>query len=366
MATNFSAADPLGADFRAAIQDALTHFVDTKATNLHDISPTLEPMTELARTFLGGGKRLRPAFCYWSAVAAGGAPEHPRPLLRAAASLDVLHVSALMHDDVMDGSNTRRGVPSAHRQFEALHAEREGRGPRDAFGRSGAILLGDLLLVWSAELFDRSGLPTESLAAALPLVHAVRTEVTAGQFLDVMAQTTAKAAEPSRALEMAHHVVEFKSARYTVVRPCQIGAALGGASPELLTALQDFGSPLGRAFQFRDDLLGVFGDEAVTGKPAGDDLREGKRTMLVAHALAQAPEREAAELDAMLGDPHLSTEQVDRARQIIVASGAQELVEQTIADGHREALEALERASMTDEGREALVSLADAAVNREA
>lgn len=362
---HFHPTDPVGADFRAAVQTRVSGFLDERAPELAAIGTELDLPLELARVFTGGGKRIRPAFCYWGRVAAGGAPEDPTALVTAAASLDLLHVSALMHDDVMDSSDTRRGVPAAHLQFERLHRQRTGRGLPEAFGRAGAILLGDLLLVWSEQMLARSGLDPQRLDMARPWVEAMRTEVTCGQFLDVIAQSAPATATLEQALTTANRVVEYKTNRYTVQRPLQFGAALGGADQELQEHLAAFASPIGRAFQFRDDLLGIFGDEELTGKPAGDDLREGKRTVLVAHALAAAPDDEAAELDAMLGDASLGQEQVQRGREIITASGAKEAVEATIDAAYEQAMGALAQARLTDEGRVALTALAEACVRRD-
>ncbi|WP_203569206.1 polyprenyl synthetase family protein [Aestuariimicrobium ganziense] len=366
----FDPRDPVGPAFRDAVGEVLDSFLAERAAALLEISPALEDLTRRALEFSAGGKRLRPAFAWWGHVAAAGEPDDPTALLRACASLDLLHVSALMHDDVMDGSDTRRGVPSAHRQYEALHRDLPGgRGQAEAFGRAGAILLGDLLLVWSTELYDSSGLAPEVLRRAQPLVHAVRSEVTAGQFLDVLAQATGgHPGDPDalrRDLAVAELVLEFKSARYSVRRPVQIGAALGGGDEALVDALGRFGSPLGRAFQLRDDLLGVFGDSQVTGKPAGDDLREGKRTTLIAHALAEAEPADARHLDSLLGSSDLDEEQVDQGRRVIESSGARAQVEADIQTGWQQALDALAGADLTESGRTALVALAEATVQRQ-
>ena len=182
------------------------------------------------------------------------------------------------------------------------------------------------------------------LARAQPLLAAVRAEVTGGQYLDIAAQTRRPLdarRDPESVLAQVRRVVEFKTARYTVVRPLQIGAALGGAGPELLAALGRYGSPLGRAFQYRDDVLGVFGDEAVTGKPAGDDLREGKLTVLIANAMGAASEAEAERLDALLGSA-LTEAEVAEARAIISGSGALAATEREIEEATAEALAALE------------------------
>jgi len=357
----FAADDPLGAPFRDAVGDCLRSFIEGQTARLTGVGPQLAALSELALAFTAGGKRLRPAFCWWG-YAAIAEPVDTGALLRAASSLDLLHVSALVHDDVMDASDTRRGLPAAHRQFEVWHVDGNLFGSPESFGRAAAILLGDLLLVWSMEAFTGSGLPVEALARATPLLNAMRTEVTCGQFLDVLAQ-----AEPVAGvdlMDLVPRVVEFKTSRYTVIRPLQVGAALAGADERVLAALQAYGSPLGRAFQFRDDVLGVFGEPRVTGKPAGDDLREGKRTVLVAHAMELASETAKERLSGLLGSPELDDTDVTTAREILVTSGALAATERRIADDLAAALAALDDAPLRHEAVTAMRQLAELATSR--
>ena len=359
----FAADDPLGAPFRDAIGERLRAFIESRTPQLIAVAPQVAALADLSLLFTGGGKRLRPAFCWWG-HAAIAEPTHPDALLRAAAGLDLLHVSALVHDDVMDASDTRRGLPAVHRQFESRHVEAHLLGSPEAFGQAGAILLGDLLLVWSMELFHASGMPVEALARATPLLDAMRTEVICGQFLDVFAQ-----AEPVGAMDLmalVPRVVEFKTSRYTVIRPLQVGAALAGADETALAALAAYGSPLGRAFQFRDDVLGVFGEPGLTGKPAGDDLREGKRTVLIAHALELASETAKERLIGLLGSSELDAADVATAREIIVTSGALAATEQRIDADRTLALAALEDAPLRAEAITALTTLAELSTSRSA
>jgi geranylgeranyl diphosphate synthase, type I len=368
---------PLSQAFRDAVSAEINDFLSEQSSVLDSMGPELVPVHLMASQMLCGGKRIRPAFCVWGYVAAAGNPsnEELKSLLTAAGSLDVLHVSALIHDDLMDSSDLRRGRPAAHRQFEALHANAGWLGDSAAFGRAGAILLGDLLVMWSAQMLHGAGVEQSALERALPIVEAMRTEVTCGQYLDMVAQ-----AHPLRkrapaigslkptielALDDASRVVEYKAARYTVQRPCQIGAAIGGGDDELYFALGAYGSPLGRAFQFRDDLLGVFGDPQVTGKPVGDDLREGKRTVLVAHAYAHSGDAGQKLLLQRLGDPGLDETGISELQQVIVESGARDAVESMINEYHERALKALHDTEITEEGRAGLTALADAAVRRE-
>ncbi len=370
-------ASPLSQPFREAISAEINVFLGEQSSVLDSMGSELVPVHLMASQLLSGGKRIRPAFCMWGYVAAAGLPSSAelKPLLKAAASLDVLHVSALVHDDVMDSSDLRRGRPAAHRQFEALHANAGWLGESLAFGKAGAILLGDLLVMWSVQMLQGSGVDPSALERALPIVEAMRTEVTCGQYLDMVAQ-----AHPLRqrapaigslrpaielSLDDASRVVEYKSARYTVQRPSQMGASLGRADDQVYFALGAYGSPLGRAFQFRDDLLGVFGDPQLTGKPTGDDLREGKRTVLVAHAYAHAGEAERKLLVSRLGDASLDADGVAQLQEVITSTGARDAVESMISEGYDRAMRALRDADITDEGRAGLTALADAAVRRD-
>lgn len=358
-------ADPLSEDFRSLVGVEIDTFITDRATTLANLGPELGDLASLASAFTAGGKRLRPAFCSWGYLSAAGGDQLPESVLRAAASLDLLHVSALIHDDVMDASQTRRGLPAAHVQLAARHAAAGNRGSAEDFGRGGAILLGDLLLMWSVELFNTCGVAPAALGAAQPLIAAVRAEVTGGQYLDITAQTRPleqARRDPEEVLGQVRRVVEYKTARYTVIRPLQIGAALGGGDAPLLAMLAAYGSPLGRAFQYRDDILGVFGDERLTGKPTGDDLREGKLTVLVVEAMARASEAAAARLQQLLGTD-LDAAGVAEAQSIIVDSGALATTEAEVTRGAEQAWAAL--AGIDEPARSGLTRLVELSTQRD-
>jgi geranylgeranyl diphosphate synthase type I len=308
---------------------------------------------------VSGGKRFRAAFCYWGFHAVSGPSDtDDEALLRACASLELLHASALVHDDYMDASDTRRGRPATHRGLADRHRHAGWRGDPEQYGASAAILLGDLLLSWSDELLRRCGLPTDRVMAALDVFDRCRSEVITGQFLDVSVQARGVAD-----VDAAMTVLRFKSAKYSIERPLHIGATLAGADDAQLAELSAFGLPLGEAFQLRDDLLGVYGDPSATGKPAGDDLVEGKRTVLVALALDGARAEEAARLDAALGTS-LSPAEVAELRGVIDRSGAHAQVEEVISRLADRATDALARAGMDDRARAVLHDLATAVTVR--
>jgi geranylgeranyl diphosphate synthase type I len=349
------------AAFRARVQEALDAFLDAQTTRLAPLGDDAVRLLAEARASVSGGKRFRAAFCYWGFRAVTGASydeSDEATLVRACASLELLHASALVHDDFMDASDTRRGRPATHRGFAAEHARDGWRGDPEQYGAAAAILLGDLLLSWSDELLRRCGLPHDRVLAALDVFDRCRSEVIAGQFLDVSVQARGVAD-----VDAAMTVLRYKSAKYSIERPLHIGAALAGGDEQQLRQLSAFGLPLGEAFQLRDDLLGVFGDPVETGKPAGGDLVEGKRTVLVALALDAAPQEDAARLDAALGTP-LSVAEVSELRRVIEASGAREQVERVIGDLAHRATEALARADLGSPARDVLLELATAATHR--
>ena len=319
-----------------------------------ELLPALEALTEL----LAAGKRLRPAFCYWGWRSAGG-QDCPQ-ILAAAAALELLHASALVHDDVMDASDTRRGRPSLHRQFAARHAGQHWRGSPESFGLGAAILLGDLLLSWTDVMYHASGLTAAALRRGQAVLDLMRTEVIAGQYLDLLGQ-----AAGNGTVEGALRVAEFKTARYTIERPLQLGAALAGSpGGPVAAAFSAYGRPLGVAFQLRDDILGVFGDPAQTGKPASDDVREGKRTVLLAIARARAGAAQARIIDERLGDPRLDEAGAAEVRAVITDTGALAACETMIDQHVAEAVAALGQAPVTGEARAALAELAVAATAR--
>ncbi len=364
------------------VQADLDRFLDSREPVLDAIAADLTPFIAYARDLLSGGKRFRALFCYWGWQAASGHASTFDPMgdepddavdlaavVLAASALEIFHAAALVHDDIMDNSDTRRGRPSAHKRFEQMHGAASWLGSASGFGRSGALLLGDLLLGWSDELFDdglRSLRDDDAGRRARAEFNRMRTEVTVGQYLDILEERAWQSHPEEELLERAHRVIVYKSAKYSIEAPLAIGASLAGGTAEQIGALRRFGLPLGVAYQLRDDLLGVFGDAAVTGKPSGDDLREGKRTVLVATARTRMPASSRRLLDELLGDHDLSDQQVRMLQASIRDSGAVEQVERVIDDNVERALDALADAPISAASRVQLTRLADTVTRRTA
>jgi geranylgeranyl diphosphate synthase type I len=347
------------------VNTRLETFVADRELILRSLGPDLEPFIDFSRQFLSGGKRFRAQFAllgYGTQIA-----EIPDHAIDVACALEIFHAAALVHDDIMDKSDTRRGAPAAHRRFEGVHVNSGWAGSSPDFGTSAALLFGDLLLAFSDELLASGLLQSTDRLSALRSrqeFDRMRLDVTAGQYLDIVEERAWPSIERIDALSRAHRVVIYKSAKYSIEAPLVIGASLAGADDEHIAALRDFGLPLGVAFQLRDDLLGVFGDPSVTGKPAGDDLREGKRTVLIALAQRELPAADSRELDSLLGSAHLTDAEIASIRDTLVRSGAVDQVEELITENVGLAGEALHHSGFTAMAMEELWALADGVTQR--
>ena len=343
---------------RKQIDHELSLFAKDQSDDLNQIGSELAPVAEaMTRFIIDGGKRFRPTFAYLGYLGAGG--NESAEIIRACAALELVHVCALMHDDVMDGSDTRRNNPAIHRYFESLHRNNSYQGNSEKFGIAAAILLGDLALVWADRLLIESGITDHQLVSSMPLFTEMREELMAGQYLDVLEGALATAS-----IERSLKIARFKSGKYSIERPLHFGAALAGASADLFATYSEYGLPLGEAFQLRDDILGVFGDPQITGKPAGDDLREGKRTVLIAMVYESASAASKGLLDRLLGQPDLSSDQIEKLRNIINDSGATERCERLITELRDRALLALRDSSISTTIRPMLEEMAHTATSR--
>jgi geranylgeranyl diphosphate synthase type I len=305
------------------------------------------PIDEIARLVLAGGKRLRPAFCFWGFVGAGGDPTDEL-VIDAGAALELLHAFALFHDDVMDGSLTRRGEPTTNAKFEASHGAEKLAGESRRFGDGVAILVGDLAYVYSDQLM-RNASPQ-----AWTIWNELRIELNFGQYLDMLGS-----AMNERRREKAERICRYKSGKYTIERPLHLGALL--AAPirdDLIPVLSTYGLPLGDAFQMRDDVLGAFGDTAITGKPVGDDLREGKPTPLMAIATARANAAQLKELQ-LVGNQDLTPAQIARVQEVIRETGALDELETVITRLTDEAIAAVQNVPFAQSVRDEMITLAE-------
>lgn len=361
-----SEAAPSAADLAGAVTDQLRDYLAHRRAEAAYIGADYDGLIGVLEDFvLLGGKRLRPAFAYWGYRAVTAGPDDPvgDDTLRLFSALELLHACALVHDDVIDDSATRRGMPTAHVHFARLHRDRGWRGSADQFGRSAAILLGDLSLVWADDIVASADLPDDGRRRVQRVWSDIRTEVLGGQYLDIVAESSG-----AHSIDSAMNVNTYKTASYTVSRPLQLGAAAAADRPDAQAAFQRFGTDLGVAFQLRDDVLGVFGDPAVTGKPSGDDLRSGKRTVLLAEAVERAENSDpaAAELLRSSVGTDLTDGQVRRLCQAIEDVGALAAVEERIGLMTARALSVLETVPINAPAKAGLAELAGLAANRSA
>ena len=334
------------------VEDVLRKLLEAERERWAAVPHANTLIDELRRAVLSGGKRLRPTFCHWGYVGAGGSAP-AAGVLRLGAALELLHTFALVHDDVMDGSATRRGAPSTHAVLAARHELHDWRGECRRFAEGTAVLVGDLAFSLSQRVV------AELPAQVQSTWHQMCGELVLGQYLDM-----AGAAVGERDAGFAIRVASLKSGQYTIIRPLQLGAALAGGLDRIGTVYAAYGEPLGHAFQLRDDLLGVFGDPAVTGKPAGDDLREGKPTLLLALTTARAP-MSARTVLGRIGRPELTEADVATVTELILTTGAAADVARRIEAAVERARAALDHPGLHPSAVGPLYALAEAAAWRD-
>lgn len=349
-----------------AVEAALRGFFESRRPLTEAVGGTFTDATATLEAFvLRGGKRVRPAFAWTGWLGAGGDPNggDADAVLRACAALELVQACALVHDDIIDSSATRRGFPTLHVEFAHRHSVGGWAGYPGKFGESVAILLGDLALSWADDMVRESGVDAAAQARIAPVWSAMRTEVLGGQYLDISTEVTG-----DESVAAALRISRYKTAAYTIERPLHLGAALAGADDALIAAYREFGTDIGIAFQLQDDLLGVFGDPAVTGKPSGDDLREGKRTVLFAEALVRADASDPGTADFLrrgIG-ADLTDDQVQRMRQVITDLGAVDAVQARIDDLTAAGLRALDASTATAAAKDELRAMAVAVGRRSA
>ena len=350
----------------AGVEAVLEAHVDRQAAALVEVDASLHEVVVGLRALLQGGKRLRAAFCLAGARAAPGPHEDVPGVWPAAAALEMFHLAALVHDDVMDRSEQRRNQPTVHRAFSERHATEHYDGDPRTFGDGVAVLAGDLCLTWSDDLLSAAQAAAgrhrpERSRAARRVWEEMRTQVLAGQYLDLLGQ-----ARPGSGSAAADRVLIYKSAKYTVTHPLLLGAALGGADTLLLDQLDRFGLAVGEAFQLRDDVLGVFGDPDLTGKPVSDDVREGKRTLLVTYAAEHGTTAQRGVLERHLGDPDGGADGLRAVREVITGTGALGRVEARIESRIEQAHDVLATMGVDERTRRTLGALSDACAWRAA
>lgn len=344
--------DQLLAELRQLIDTEQQRFLTSSLAQLCAFDERLTPLANELDAYMRDGKRLRPILLLLGFLSAGEYPGEVTDALGPALALELLHTCALMHDDIIDQAATRRGRPSVHTGFAVRHQHDRLSGDHDLYGVAVAILLGDLAFTYADKAFFATNAQPETLLAAFRNFTLLREEVMAGQFLDVEA-----AAQQNTDTDTALRIAALKSGRYSVARPLEIGAVLAGAQASHVSGLFAFGEPLGRAFQLQDDLLGVFGDAATTGKSISSDLAENKRTVLIAETLARVDEPTRQYVEAQLGPNTLDPDIAARLRDIIVTCGARAAVEQRIATETARAEHALARLAVHPTYRQAFVTV---------
>lgn len=350
-----------------AVEDHMQAFFTSQERLLHKISIESVELLNAIRRLCSGGKRIRALLSYWGYRGAG-AHDISNEIVKAGVAIELFQTAALIHDDIIDRSDTRRGAPSVHRGFEYEHQKQQWLTSSENYGTSSAIIAGDLCLSWSEMMFSSIGDKALWGSEARHIFDLMRTEVMAGQYLDIFNEVV-----PSRgyqqSLQYARNIIRYKSAKYSCEHPLSLGGALAlnissDESSSLLEQYRSFGLPLGEGYQLRDDVLGVFGEPQETGKPAGDDLKEGKRTVLIALVEKNAPREHWELLNSQLGNPELNDDEISQLRKIITDSGALAEVEKDIESTRNEVFSALESMQIDELTRVALAGIVSKMLHR--
>ncbi|MFC7977181.1 polyprenyl synthetase family protein [Streptomyces cinereoruber] len=361
--------DPLQVDegVPAAVEEHLAAVLRRRAADAADADPDFaaDIADRVAAFALGGGRRLRAEFLWWAMRGSGGGARETPASLGVAAALELVQTCALIHDDVMDGSPLRRGRPSVHVQLDARFGTAERALPCGTFGGAAAVLAGDLALAWADDAFAEAVAALPSAPRAAGVWRVMRTEMVAGQYLDLRAQVTGDASA-----DRAARTAVLKTALYSMGHPLALGATLAGAPEGTVRALREAGRSAGLAFQLHDDVRGAFGDPAATGKPVGEDIREGKATYLLAVAgerCAELGDRAGLGLlQRITGGARTTEEDVDRALDLLVSCGARDRVARRVEELCARGAETVARAGLTRDAADRIGELFGAACGLEA
>ncbi|OGY25176.1 MAG: hypothetical protein A2Z11_00045 [Candidatus Woykebacteria bacterium RBG_16_43_9] len=333
-------------------------YLDEKIAEASKIHPETTVLGEEIRRFVAaGGKRVRPAFAYSAYVASSG--RSFEAILYASAALELLHAFALIHDDIIDKADLRRGEPSVHKAFEYFHKNRKFKGSSQKFGIDTAILVGDLALSFADELLNTAPFPSERIRRAKSYYDLMKKQVLYGEYLDVLVPVKGQVTE-----EDILKILEYKTAKYTIERPLHIGAVLAGAEEEDLIVYSSYGVPLGQAFQMQDDVMGTFGSEEKIGKPTDSDIKEGKQTMLVVKAYEFSSSSDRKVLNRVIGNNKATNEEIEEAREIIRQCGALDYSQNLSYKLINSAKAAIREAKLVEEGRNYLLEAADYLLTR--
>ncbi len=339
--------------FRGELEARLEDWLRRRRGELTaEAAESAELVGRLDPYILGGGKRLRPALLYYAYRGCGG--EAQEWVMPASMAVELLHTYLLIHDDIMDRAETRRGQPAAHVAFGEDHRRRGWRGSADRHGESTAILLGDLAYSYAVELFHAAAAKGDAGADVRRSFATMCHEVIVGQYLELTAGYRSGLTEDDLL-----RVLRMKSGRYSVQRPIELGALMARAADGAVEGLSRFGLRIGEAFQLQDDLLGMFGDSEEVGKPVGSDLAEGKFTVLIHSTLERAGAADAEVVRSALGNPALGAAEIERVRAIIRASGAERKVRGMVEERLLAAGRLLAGLDLTPQGREFFEGLTD-------
>lgn len=351
---------------RKKTQQTLDIFLEQKTNELKEISNNCTPLINSIKTLTNNGKKLRAIICFWGWQSVTETKDETN-IYKIAAALELFQAAALIHDDIIDNSDTRRNNPTTHKTFSQLHENQNLVGDPENFGKNSAILCGDLCLAWSEELFGQ--IPQISQKTK-EIFNLMRTEVMAGQYLEILQEKTPFSITEKanrQELEEAKKILTYKSAKYSIKNPLLLGATFGLSQKTPQTLLENyakFGMAIGKAFQLRDDVLDIFGDPDIIGKPINGDLQSSKKTVLITLTKQKSNTKEKIILESLLKKTEKQSFEIDILKKIILECGALQEVEDTINKLYEDAFAILEKIEIDKKSKSALQEIINFATKR--
>ena len=345
-------------EIKSRIDKAIASFLDDKIKEASQVSEASKLLMQNIKEFsLRKGKRIRPLMVVYGFKCFS--QEKEEEIIKVSIASELLHDYLLIHDDIMDESDLRRGEPTFHKVYEKIYSEK-GLSGVEQYAENSSLLAGDVLAALAVEPILEADFPAELKVRAVKRFCETNSLTGFGQELDVLLELNKEA--KAQDVNLVH---TLKTAKYTIEGPLHIGAILAGATKEQLKVLSDYAIPAGRAFQIQDDILGVFGSEEKVGKPIDSDLKEGKKTLLIIHALENGSSEQKKRLLEILGNQSISMQDVEDARKIIQETGSLEHSKKLAHELAHKALEVAQKTDFKEEGKQFLISIADKLVSRD-
>jgi len=339
-------------NYKRLVEKELDLFFKDKLEKADKIDPSSKQMIELLKEFtLRGGKRLRAALVYYGYRCFSN--KNLKEIIKASVTMELIQSYLLIHDDIIDNDDLRRNGPTLHISYKNIAKRKYKKIDSNHFGLSMAILAGDICAAFANEIMAKLKIKEKNKIQALNVLNHSLHHVIYGQVLDVLSELRIIT---NKDIEKIHRL---KTATYTIESPLHIGALLAGAKQKHLKTLSNYAIPLGKAFQIKDDILGMFGEKEKVGKPVGSDIKEGKKNLLILKALESATPAQRQAIEEALGNQDLTKNQLNQVRAIVIKTGSLSYSQNLAKNLVKKAKSAIKSAKFRPVGKNFLLKIAD-------